>query len=79
MEATNSERAERERAERAAAIIAAYAEQHDKGEPVADTLVDLIADIAHFCDREKLDFEEISERAAWHRGAEVEEAKHDHA
>lgn len=55
------------RAKRAATALAAYADGDDRGAPV----VDLLADIRHYCAKHDLDFEREDALANGHFAAEI--------
>lgn len=63
--------------ERASESIAEYGERWDRGEPLDTTLVDLVADLMHWChERDKTgngaNWSEIEAQAARHFEAELE-------
>lgn len=63
-----------ERAEWAEAAVAAFAEatnMRDAGEDDATVLADLLADLLHWCDRRRVDFDAALQRGRGNYGAET--------
>jgi hypothetical protein len=63
------DRQNRDRADWAGIAVAAF--QSTTGTDDADTLKDLLADLMHWCDREKQDFAVALDAATYHYKAEV--------
>jgi hypothetical protein len=56
-------------------VLTRYAEEYDCGVEAHTALEDLLADLLHWCDQNKVDFEECLSSAHGHHSAEVAEAK----